>query len=164
MRQLDRELQMRLLSIAADAYPSPVTPSKDVPVDFEDEAVIRNLVYLEEHGLLVLVKSRWNDGGIGIGQMTATKDGMDFLEDDGGLSAILGVVTVKLHSETIKDLIALKIQESTLAPDEKRKFLGLLRELPADATKHLVLKLVDMGLAAGGSLAIAAIGKLLAGS
>lgn len=71
---------------------------------------------------------------------------MDFLADDGGLSAILGVVTIKLHDDTIKALIEGRILQSDLPEPEKKRFLAQLRELPAETTKHLVLKLVDLGL------------------
>lgn len=71
---------------------------------------------------------------------------MDFLADDGGLSAILGVVTVKLHDETIRDLIAARIQDSNLPPEEKTGLLTQLRELRGESIKHLTLKLLDAGL------------------
>ncbi len=73
--------------------------------------------------------------------------GVDFLTDDGGLSAILGVVTIKLHNDTIKYLIESKILSSTeLNQPEKQKYIAQLRSLPADATKHVVLKLAEKGL------------------
>ena len=87
---------------------------------------------------------------------------MDFLADDGGLSAILGVVTIKLHDDTIKSLIESKILESDLPEPEKKRFLDHLRELPGEATKHLVLKLVDLGLEKAPT-AIEVIGKVLMG-
>lgn len=75
------------------------------------------------------------------------KNGIDFLADDGGLSAILGAVTIKLHDSTIKSLIEAKIVASSeLSQPEKQKYLAQLRSLPADATKHVVLKLAEKGL------------------
>lgn len=89
-----------------------------------------------------------------------TAKGVDFLQQDGGLSAILGVVTIKLHDDTIKDLIESKIMASNLSQPDKHRYLDALRELPAETTKHLVLRLVDMGLEHGEE-AISAIGKLM---
>jgi hypothetical protein len=43
-----------------------------------------------------------------------TGHGLGLLEDEGGLTAILGVVIVKLHAETTRDLIAARIQDSNL--------------------------------------------------
>lgn len=89
-----------------------------------------------------------------------TAKGVDFLQQDGGLSAILGVVTIKLHDDTIKALIETKIMESSLSQPDKHRYLDALRELPAETTKHLVLKLVDMGLEHK-EAAISAIGSLM---
>lgn len=75
-----------------------------------------------------------------------TAKGMDFLADDGGLSAVLGVVTIKLHDDTIKALIEARILASSLPEPEKKRLIDRLRELRAETTKHLVLKLVDLGL------------------
>ncbi|GAA4419878.1 hypothetical protein [Acidovorax lacteus] len=147
-----------MLAIAASKYPAPVLA--DDGIDFSNSDCIRNLVYLEEHDLLRLFKSELMSGDVVVGSVQATAKGMDFLEEDGGLSAILGVVTVKLHDETIKDLLALKIQESDLPPTEKQRWLDQLRELPAETTKHLVLKLVDLGLEKAPD-ALSAIGRLL---
>lgn len=155
---LNRSLQKQLLSIAAVKFPAPVLHGDGI--EFADAATVRNLVYLEEHGLLRLHKSSLNSGEIVVGAVHATAKGMDFIEEDGGLSAILGVVTVKLHDETIKDLLAMKIQESDLPQAEKQRWLDQLRELPAETTKHLVLKLVDLGLEKAPD-ALSAIGRLL---
>ena len=57
--------------------------------------------------------------------------GIDFLTDDGGLSAILGVVTVKLHSDTIQALIAAKIDQAEISDSEKswlKKELGKIKD------------------------------------
>ena len=68
--------------------------------------------------------------------------------------------TVRLHDDTVKALIAERIKSSDLPPEEKKRWLDSLRELPGETTKHLVLKLVDLGLDQAPA-AIAAIGKWL---
>jgi hypothetical protein len=105
-----------------------------------------NIVYLDEHGLVEGGIQFGTDGHAQIGAPRITHRGMDFIMGDGGLSAILGVVTIKLHEDTLKELIALKIQESTASQPDKKKWLDALRELPAESTKHLALKLIDLGL------------------
>ena len=159
--RLDRTLQLNLLLQIADQYPGPLL--QGMGLDFKDPATVRNLIYLEEHGLLTLTKAELNEGGFAVGLARATAKGMDFLEQDGGLTAILGTVTVRLHDDTIKDLLQRTIQESALTPEEKQRWTDQLRELPVETTKHLVLRLVDMGLDQGPQ-AIAAIGKLLFGA
>lgn len=143
---LARDLQRLLLERLHGAYPEKIRFQE--LLDISDERNLKvNLMYLDEHGL---VEATLVTGGLNhqtmirFAKITAT--GIDFLTDDGGLSAILGVVTVKLHEDTVKELIALKIDQSNLPESEKKKFRQALRELPGEATKHLVLKLVDAGL------------------
>lgn len=75
-----------------------------------------------------------------------THKGFDFIQDGGGLGAILDVVTVKLHEDTLKAIIESKLLASDLPEPEKKRFLSQLRELAGEATKHLALKLLDAGM------------------
>ena len=70
---------------------------------------------------------------------------MDFLADDGGLSAILGVVTVKLETEQLRAILAAKIMSSDLSSERKSTLIDAIRELPAEGLKHLTMKIVDTG-------------------
>lgn len=140
---LDRAFQLALLRHAAEMYPLPAEIST---LDSDDRKKRVNVAYLHEHGLIQGVyPERHGRRAAPIGALITAK-GIDFLADDGGLGAILGVVTVKLHEDTLKELVAEKIQESDLPEPEKKRFLDQLRELPGETTKHLVLKLVDAGL------------------
>ncbi|WP_152969423.1 hypothetical protein [Paracidovorax avenae] len=80
--------------------------------------------------------------------------------DSCGLSAILGVVTIRLHDDTIKALIEARILASNLPEPEKKRLIDRLGELRTETTKHLVLKLVDLGLDKSQE-AIELIGKAL---
>lgn len=71
---------------------------------------------------------------------------MDFLADDGGLSAILGTVTVRLHADTIRDLIETRISESDAPIEEKRRMIDTLKAMPEEGLKHLTTRLIDFGL------------------
>lgn len=147
--KLNRDLQRAILKTLADAYPGLTREAWDeIQKLTNDDILIGNMLYLEDHGL---IQSGLNQGSSGnfvmnTGGLKITTRGLDFLEDDGGLSAILGVVTVKFHDDTLKALIEAKIQQSDLPPPDKKRWLDQLRELPAETTKHLVLKLVDKGL------------------
>ncbi|WP_054075008.1 MULTISPECIES: hypothetical protein [Comamonas] len=157
---LDRKLQRTLLQKLADQYPATVSV-QGWEAELPGSAV--NLAYLHEHGLCEAKFSQaLSEKAPRAFSARATAKGMDFLADDGGLSAILGVVTIKLHDDTIKSLIESKILESDLPEPEKKRFLDQLRELPGEATKHLVLKLVDLGLEKAPT-AIEVIGKVLMG-
>jgi hypothetical protein len=146
--KLDRALQLEMLTALAATYPA---RADDLLPDGEPEEIgdkkIANLLYLEEHGLVEAGLTQFTDGNYGYSGARITAHGLDFLTDDGGLSAILGTVTVKFHDDTLKALIGKKIEESDLPPPEKKKWTDALRSLPADATKHLTMKLLDMGLA-----------------
>lgn len=157
--KLDRQLQLRILRDLADRYPLGYHREEQKawgPIDH----TIAQLEYLKEHGLVQSSHGYFEEGTPFFGNAGATAKGLDFLSDDGGLSAILGVVTVKLHDDTIKALVMDHIQASDLPEAEKRRYTDALRELPGEATKHLVLKLVDMGLDAG-PRAIEMIGQLV---
>lgn len=146
MEKLDRGLQRTLLEALAASYPEPVyadflrqhAPGSQLEV---------NIAYLAEHELVVATFMGSLDRGNPLLMAKVTARGLDFLAGDGGLGAILGVVTIRLHEDSIKELIAAQISGSDLPPPDKKRYLDQLRELPAETTKHLVLKMVDAGLA-----------------
>ncbi|MGS1072388.1 hypothetical protein [Burkholderia glumae] len=141
--KLDRDLQLEILKSLESTYPEDISDEEWGNLSARHDAtVIRaNLFYLHEHGLI-----DWQVTDAGF-RVRATHHGMDFLAGDGGLTAILGVVTVQLHTDTIKALIESRIEGSDLDPADKPRLVDALRSLPADATKHLAMKLVDLGLA-----------------
>ncbi|WP_138725677.1 hypothetical protein [Pseudomonas lactis] len=143
---IDRELQHEILQVLAEAYPASINHPHKV-IGSDPEKTIKNIYYLAEHGLIRAKFSSELSAAIQkpiIASITNT--GLDFLADDGGLSAILGVVTVKLHEDTLRQLIAAKIESSSLPEEEKRPLLQAVRELPGEAIKHLSEKLLDLGL------------------
>lgn len=154
--KLDRNLQLEILNALERAFPTDMDSADwhRLVTEYGDENFRANCLYLDAHGLV-----SWNLGSGGV-SLYITHRGLDFLADDGGLSAVLGVVTIKLHDDTIKQLIETKIQASDLPPQEKKRWTDQLRSLPAETTKHLVMKLVDKGLESGPA-ALAAIGTFL---
>lgn len=159
MEKFNRQRQREVLTTARDAFPAGYEFFKGIPEETAQE-LLAEIRYLEGHGLLKVEGPRHLEQKSWEVRATITSKGIDFLEDDGGLSAILGVVTIKLHDDTIKSLIEAKILASDMPQPDKKRWLDQLRSLPADATKHLVLKLVDLGLDSSPS-ALHAIGKLL---
>lgn len=140
--KLDRALQRQMLGLLAETYPHPADLK---PAEIDGDKYEANLHYLMEHGLVV-AKTLATTTMIKFGRPTITAAGMDFLADDGGMSAILGVVTVRLHDDTIRELIAERIQESDLPAEEKTGLLHQLKELRGESIKHLTMKLLDAGL------------------
>jgi len=148
--KLDRPYQLELLNELARHYPR---PGVDMAIrmgrapEQDKEKYLANIMYLAEHGLI--------EGGAQLGvdlrpSFTPPKltcKGMDFIADDGGLSAILGVATIRIHGDTIKDMLEMWIEASAESQPNKHRMRAALQALPADATKHLAMKLIDMGLA-----------------
>lgn len=149
-QQLDREFQLQLLERLANYYPhSHVGRWQEL---HENEGTVKaNLIYLMEHGLIEsdAKVEKCFGGGFAYGSSKITKKGMDFIAEDGGLSAILGVQIIKLHDDTVRELIIQRIMADDSDPAHKRKLLDALRELPGESIKHLTMKLLDLGLDKG---------------
>lgn len=142
---IDRSLQRSLLERLASRYPDRCHDliEKD---DADEHKKIANLLYLEEHGLVDSgLKQTLNGSFISAGA-TITARGLDFLADDGGLTAILGTLTVKLHADTVKELLEKKIQNSDLPQAEKSRLLKRVAELGSEALKTATNKLVEQGI------------------
>lgn len=144
---LSRDIQHTLLLKLRHTYPR-VTSGVEL-FDHSDQRVAAvNAAYLHEHGL---IEASVRPGGLpGTGPSLAnakiTAKGIDFLADDGGLSAILGVVTVKLHSETIRDLLIARVRESSEPDTVKERLIDQLKATPAQALGQLTERALDAGL------------------
>ena len=149
---LDRDLQLTLLTKLSNVYPYNYDFNQDFEYNSEErEKALKNLYYLQSHGL-VSEKSVYKSNSLGsqapiiFGSSAITHKGMDFLANEGGLSAILGVVTVKFEADTLKAILENRINQSDLSPENKQSMIDSLRELPAESIKHLTMKLLDEGL------------------
>lgn len=140
---LDRALQYKILKNLEAVYPDAVSvwPDED-----EDSNVLPNVYYLREHGLIAIEIFESIGGAWSWGDAQITARGMDFLADDGGLSAVLGVLTVKLHGDTIRALIETKISETSAPEEEKLSLKKLLAKLPETALQVATTQLMTQGL------------------
>lgn len=140
---LDRALQLEWLNRLAAAYP------EQINIDGErvagDPATI-NLWYLDEHGLVEALKSECLGAPPVVVSARITARGLDFLADDGGLSAMLGTVTVKLHADTLRELLEARVSRSDLPAEEKNRLIDHLHHLPAEALKTVTKRLVEAAL------------------
>jgi hypothetical protein len=143
----DRVLQKAILTTLRGIYPSSAGGHELIGLIGQDERRFNfNLLYLQEHDLCEaqtkqIAQEKWI-----VARVKITAKGIDFLEDDGGLSAILGVVTVKIHAETIRELIAAKIETSPIPPAEKSALKKALAGLPGSALQAGTTDLVQAGL------------------
>jgi hypothetical protein len=142
--KFDRNIQREMLQILYDVYPEELTHEQiqEVLSKFgSNEHSIANLLYLEQHQLIHSGLKPTMSGYALVNRPSITHKGIDFIRDDGGLGAILNVQTVKLHDSTIialEDVIAV----SNIPEEQKKGLISKLRELPADAIKHLTLQLL----------------------
>jgi len=149
MDKYDRNVQRVLLLALYESSPEGISNSENDQFELAFGGIsnyVANLRYLSEHGLLVCKIDRYFHGyEITPDLMTITNKGIDFIRNDGGLSAILNVVNVRLHSDTINKLESI-IGSSSAPEEEKATLISTLRKLPEDAIKHLNLKLLDVGV------------------
>ncbi|RWK12160.1 hypothetical protein [Mesorhizobium sp.] len=129
---LDRHFQRKLLRDLADLYPQSADLKRSYG-DQGDNRLLVNLAYLHEHGLIDFKWTKYSDGRIALHTATATARGLDFLADDGGLGAILGVVTVRLHDDTIRKLLIEKIEKADGDSTIKGLMIAKVKELPSEA-------------------------------
>ena len=62
--------------------------------------------------------------------MKITATGLDFLEDDGGVSAILRTVTIKFDLGDLRARMATRIDSSDLPAEKKTSLAHAIRSLP----------------------------------
>ncbi|MER8912248.1 DUF2513 domain-containing protein [Mesorhizobium sp. M0761] len=143
---LDRNLQLTMLRAMSEAYPEALRNFRIL--DGVDRAKFSaNLHYLCEHGLADAKWSRTLNSPAAPTGSRITAAGMDFLADDGGLSAILGVVTIRFHEDTVKALLIDRVVKSDAPPSVRSKIVEQIKALPAEATKALTLEAIKAGLA-----------------
>lgn len=146
MKLIDRDLQHSLLSRIAERYPQRLD-SRDLEGEFDKEAIIVNLAYLEDHGL---IEAKWVGGSGGdkgrVAIAKATAKGIDFLADDGGLTAILGVVTIRLHEDTVKDLLIERVKESSEPETVKTQVITAIKGLPAGILTTITMESIKKGV------------------
>jgi hypothetical protein len=140
---LDRIRQREILEHLSAVYPR---QSVDfVRSDFEEEDIV-NVWYLREHGLVTAALELSLGGSFLFEGACITARGMDFLADDGGLSAILGTVVVKVHAESMRELLLSKVSESDLPPEDKARLSKRLETVSTETLKTVTKTLVDRGL------------------
>lgn len=152
--KIDRKIQLEILQKLAESYPDGLQPMKHFLPSIEDEVtLISNTTYLAEHGLVQsgfshrkAIGLKPKDSWIELTETKISAKGIDFLREDGGLSAILGVVTVKLDASSIKALVLNQIDQ---AKDVSHEEQSRLKSLVLSAGDQTIRKLVDTFVEAG---------------
>ena len=147
--KVDRIVQRRILELCADQYPISADPDgliADLGTDGED-VYVSNVAYLDEHGLLDAALQIGADGSAAWGRPTITARGMDVLANDGGLTAILGTVTVKLHADTIRQMLLARVDASAEPTEKKSALRKQIEALPGTALQMVTTRAAQEGLA-----------------
>ena len=140
---LDRTKQLAILNALAAVYPRYTTGVVEGTPTEEDLA---NLWYLKEQCLIEGPLDMSLSQSYVFQGAKITAKGLDFLADDGGITAILGTVTVRIHADSIKELLLARV-ESSAAPTEKKSWLKKQIQVASGETiKKLVNSLFDQGL------------------
>lgn len=151
---LDREYQKVVLTNLAEAYPYHIereTYNSMLDAAGSEKKFDATLLYLEDHGLITSGFTPSLDGSfhLNLGGLKITHKGLDFLAEDGGLSAILGVVTVKLDAETIKSIISARVDTAAISEKDKSRIKDFLASASDKTLTHLTKHLVDYSLSQG---------------
>lgn len=137
-------MQLRILEQLREHYPEPVELARLEGADSENFQP--TVFYLREHDLVEGDPIRTHSQAAAIDWASITADGLDFLEDDGGLRAILRTVTIKFDPEDFRMLLAAKVDAASIDEERKRSLLHTIRALPAEGLRHLTLKLLESAM------------------
>jgi hypothetical protein len=140
---IDRARQKEILEILANVYPSYTTDCVRQSEQTEDLKIIW---YLREYELVEGALDHALSGSIIFQGAKITAKGLDFLADDGGLSSILGTVVVKLHADTLRELILSRVNDSLLPDSEKSWFKKTIETMSSESLKTLTKSLVEKGI------------------
>ncbi|ROR61176.1 UNVERIFIED_ORG: hypothetical protein EC838_0086 [Providencia alcalifaciens] len=151
MSNFDRDLQFKIIELAVNDYPSAIF-SEHISDEINNlkksdiRKLIKNIAYLQEENLITGGLEPVSGGYmVFLNHIKATKNAINLLSEEGSISASLKIVTVKLHDDTLAVLRDF-INQNVTDPEEKKGYLQRLKELPADATKHIVLEILGKGL------------------
>lgn len=149
---LDREFQLQVLQYLVGNQPDGVRGIPELPGATGEGAqrkLISTLRYLADHGLIVngYRMNEYVDGNsvwIPAERTRITAKGLDFLADDGGLGAILGVVTIRVDATQWAEHLASRVEQlQTATPHERSQIAKAIRSLPAKAIEKLSGKMLD---------------------
>jgi len=146
MGALNRSLQKNLLIEMERFYPQYVDIHSLTDIFPNEPKISANLHYLAEHRLIDLNFELMADGTYAYGPPRINQRGMDFLADDGGLEAIIGVVTIKLHDETIRSLLEEFVEMRSEDTSVKASAIKAIRNAPASAIQKFSEYAIQKGL------------------
>ncbi len=143
--KLDRALQLEILNQCRDVYPEEL--NLDQERQESDRNYLGNVAYLYQHGLIACPSNQEEAFGLELFLVARiTVKGLDFLEDDGGISAILNTVTVKFDPDDLRSMLSAKAAKASIPDDQKRRLIEVIKSLPADLLKKITQDLLHQAV------------------
>lgn len=139
--EINRELQHDILTFLKKYYSKDPIRGGVLEKEFGEE-VQPHLFYLAEHNLInasLIVESSTPRK---LDHIELTAKGLDFLADDGGLSAILNIVTVRLDQTQFKELLVKQIEESELPEEQQSMLKRIVQETKREGISKIATELV----------------------
>ncbi|ALQ94278.1 hypothetical protein XFPR_07105 [Xylella fastidiosa] len=146
MDKFNRNRQRRLLELAREVYPWPAAINAINTPEFDMNIIRAEVHYLAGHGLIECEGTSINESDDWAFMITLTPRGIDFLAEDGGLSAILGVVNVRLTQDTVRDLLLQRIVDCDADNTVKGKVIEQIKSLPASGIQKIAEKVLEASL------------------
>jgi hypothetical protein len=145
--QFDRARQRLLMQTLAEIYPRRATVQSVQDIcEADDDTVLAEICYLHEHGLVDCKLFDFADGRMAFGPPKITAAGIDFMADDGGLTAIRNTVTVRLHQDDLRQLLLRKVDQANLPEGDRSRLRAAIGQLPAKALEQVATRAVQEGL------------------
>ena len=144
----DRPKQKILLEDLLASYPSSMKTGhlNATSLEMDEAELVRNLVYLKEHGLVDITSHVPVSGNVKVAAVKITAKGIDFLQDDGGLGAILSVQTIRFEDKELRDALIKIVEGSTSDTTLKSSLLTTIKQLPSEALKQVFSAMVGQGI------------------
>jgi len=143
----DQKLKDEILQAAAETYPAPCeTDQWNTTLD--KDTVTATISYLVDHGLVTGTPRKRIGEIASYADVKITSAGFDYISEDGGLTAELGVITVRLEAETLQTLLAAQIEKTDAPRHEKNLLRQQLQALSKEAHQRLANQLIHLGLEA----------------
>lgn len=139
--ELEDAYMRSCLVVIQDAYCS--SPGEREKRLVPPQELMATVSYLEEHGLL---KAEYPYSGQTIPSPLITAKGIDYLADDGGLSAILNTVTVKFDVDNVRELVAAGLLTANVPEEKQSALMKAIREAPGAMLQTAVTKMVEKGM------------------
>ena len=145
MENLDYALIRAILQELEEVYPNSLVPSHlRCAAGADEKKLVKLLYYLEEHGKITMPVHKYLGGGRTLGKLTITKNGIDFLQPDGGLSAL--TTSIRIAPESITAIIDAALAGREASETERDIIRKSLEEAGPEAVRTLVGRLIDAGI------------------